>query len=114
MDGDARIGGGPRCGGIAARVYIAPYETGAALGQAIHQREIVGEIRHAQIVDLVAQATDVQLRKMMIGWLSQGHTPSLINVINSRSLMLPRGDHGTLSHNDGGLLHEVVLAIRLA
>jgi hypothetical protein len=46
--------------------------TDAALGQAVHQREIVGEIRHVRIVDLLAQATDVQLRKMMIGWLSQG------------------------------------------
>jgi hypothetical protein len=59
------------------------------LGQAVHQREIVREISHAWIVDLVAQATDVQLRKMMIGWLLQGPTPSPISVMISRRLMLP-------------------------
>jgi len=57
------------------------------------------------IVDLVAQATDVQLRKMMIGWLLQGPAPSLTNLMNSRHLMLPQGNDGTLSRNDGGLLH---------
>src|SRR5262249_26298717 len=56
----------------------------------IHQREIVGEIRHARIVDLVAQATDVQLRKMMIAWLLQGSPPSLTNVMNSRRLCSPK------------------------
>jgi hypothetical protein len=41
------------------------------------------------------------LRKMMIGWLLQGPTPSLTNVMNSRRLMLPQGNDGTLSRNDG-------------
>ena len=102
--GDARIGVRARCGRIAVLINIAPYETSAALGQAIHQREIVGEIRHARIVDFVAQATDVQLRKMMIGWLLQGPAPSLTNVMNSRRLMFPQGNDGTLSRNDGWLV----------
>jgi hypothetical protein len=43
----------------------------AALGHAVHQCQIVGEIRHARIVDLVSGAADVELCKMMIVWLLQ-------------------------------------------
>ena len=72
VDGDLWIGIGPRAGGVAALVDIAPDETRRALGQAVHPREIVREICHTWIVDLVSNAADVQLRKMMIGWLLQG------------------------------------------
>jgi len=41
----------------------------------------VGEICHARVADLVSNAADVQLRKMMIGWLLQGRTPSPISVM---------------------------------
>jgi hypothetical protein len=41
------------------------------------------------------------LRKMIIGWLLQGPTPSLNNVMNSRRLMLTQNNDNTLSRNDG-------------
>src|SRR5580693_6999130 len=72
IDDDTRVGIRPRVGGATARVGIAPDESGAALGNAVHHGKIVGEIRHTRIVDLVANAADVQLRKMMIGWLLHG------------------------------------------
>ena len=72
VDGDLWIGIGPRAGGVAALVYIAPDETRCALGQAVHPREIVREICHTWIVNLVSNAADVQLCKMMIGRLLQG------------------------------------------
>ena len=72
VDGDLWIGIGPRAGGVAALVDITPDETWRALGQAVHQCEIVREVCHPWIVDLVSNAADVQLRKMMIGWLLQG------------------------------------------
>lgn len=57
---------------LPALVDIAPDESGAAFGDAVHQGEIVGEIRHARVVEIVSNATEVQLRKMMIGWLLHG------------------------------------------
>src|SRR6185437_13560074 len=66
IDGDARIGIGPRAGGIAAVVDETPDEAGRAFGQPVDQPEVIGEIGHARIVDLVADAADVQLRQMMI------------------------------------------------
>jgi hypothetical protein len=71
VDGDLWIGIGPRTGGVAALVDVTPNGTRRPLGQTVHQREIVREICHAWIVDLVSNAADVQLRKMMIGWLLQ-------------------------------------------
>ena len=82
VDGDLWIGIGPRAGGVAALVDITPDETRRALGQAVHPRQIVREICHTWIVDLVSNAADVQLRKMMIGWLLQGPAPSPVSVMN--------------------------------
>src|SRR5580692_4722504 len=72
IDDDPRVAIRPRVGGVAAFVDIAPDESGAALGDAVHQGKIIGEIRHARIVDVVANAADIQLRKMMIEWLLHG------------------------------------------
>src|SRR5262245_34907156 len=72
VDRDAGIGIWPRARGVPAFVSVTPDETRRALGQAVHHRQVVGEIRHARIIDLVANATDVQLCKMMIEWLLQG------------------------------------------
>ena len=72
IDDDTRIGIRPRVGSIAALVDIAPDEPGAPVGNAVHQGEIVGEIRHARIVDLVSSAANVEFCEMMIGWLLQG------------------------------------------
>src|SRR5262245_8775238 len=69
IDGDPRIGIRPGAGGIAALVNIAPHKTWRPLGQTVHQREIVREVRHARIVDLETDAADIELRKMMIGGL---------------------------------------------
>src|SRR5215472_7523836 len=77
VDDDAWIGIGPRVGGITAVVDIAPDEAWAALGEAIHQSQVVGEIRHPWIVEVVADATDIQFGKMMIGGLLQGPAPWL-------------------------------------
>jgi len=87
IDYDTPVGIGPRVSGVAALVDIAPDEPGAAVGDAVHQSEIVREICHARIVNLVSNAADVQLRKMMIGWLLQGPTPLPTSVMNSRLLM---------------------------
>jgi hypothetical protein len=78
INDDTRVNVGPRVRGVAALIGIAPNEPGAAFGKAVHQCKIVREIRHARIVDHVSNAANVQLRKMMIGWLSQGPTPSPI------------------------------------
>src|SRR6476646_7477145 len=83
IDYYTRVGIRPRVSGVAALVDIAPDEPGAAFGNAVHQCKIVREIRHARVVDLVSNAADVQLRKMMIGWLLQGPTPSPISVMFS-------------------------------
>ncbi len=72
IDDDTQVGIRPRVSGVTALVDIAPDESGAAFGNAVHQCKIVREIRHARVVDLVSNAADVQLRKMMIGWLLQG------------------------------------------
>jgi len=72
IDDDTRVGIRPRVSGVTALVDIAPDESGAAFGNAVHQCKIVREICHARVVDLVSNAADVQLRKMMIGWLLQG------------------------------------------
>src|SRR5690348_8556823 len=75
IDDDERVSKRPRVGGVAAVVDIAPDETGAARGEAIHQLEIVGELGHAGIVELVFDPADVQLGKMMTAWLLQGPAP---------------------------------------
>jgi hypothetical protein len=71
IDDDSPLGIRSRVGGVAASVDIAPDESGAAFGNAVHQCKIVGEIRHARIVDLVSNAADIELCKMMIGGLLQ-------------------------------------------
>src|ERR1700730_11818042 len=71
IDDDTRVGIRPRVSGVTALVNIAPDKTGAAFGNAVHQCKIVREICHARVVDFVSNAADVQLRKMMIGWLLQ-------------------------------------------
>jgi hypothetical protein len=87
IDDNTRVGVRPRVSGVAALIDIAPDESGAAFGNAVHQRKIVREICHAWIVDLVSNAADVQLCKVMIGRLLQGPTPSPISVMNSRRLI---------------------------
>jgi hypothetical protein len=87
IDDDTRVGIRPRVSGATALVDIAPDEPGAAFGNAVHQCKIVREICHARIIDLVSNAADIQLCKMMIGWLLQGPTPSPIAVMNSRRLI---------------------------
>src|SRR6478672_6443461 len=72
VDSDPWIGIGPRAGGVAALVDITPDETRRAFGQGVHQCEIVREICHPWIRNLVSNAADIQLRKMMIGGLLQG------------------------------------------
>src|SRR5579872_5234215 len=76
IDDDPRVGIRTGVGRIAALVDIAPDEPGAALGNAVHQCKIVSEIRHARVVELVANAADVELGKMMVGRLLQVCAPS--------------------------------------
>ena len=71
IDSYAGIGVRPRASRVAAFVDIAPNEAGCPLGEPVHQRQIVREVRHARILDLVANAPNVQLREMMIRWLLQ-------------------------------------------
>jgi hypothetical protein len=72
IDRDATIGIRPRIRRVSAFINVPPHESGCPLGQTVHNRQIAGEIRHARVFDFVADASDVQLRKMMIGWLLQG------------------------------------------
>src|SRR5262249_36770920 len=51
-------------GRIAARVRVAPNEAGRTVGQRVDAREIVHEIRHARIVRLVANPSNVELGEM--------------------------------------------------
>src|SRR5262245_42466448 len=75
VDGDARVGIRPCGGRVSAFIDVAPYEARRSFSQTIYQREIVGEIGHARILDLVSNAADVQLRKMMIcGWFQGSHS----------------------------------------
>jgi hypothetical protein len=87
IDDDPRVGIRPRVSGVAALVDIAPDEPGAAFRNAVHQCKIVRETCHARIVDLVSNAADVQLCKMMTGWLLQGPTPLPVSVMNSRRVI---------------------------
>src|SRR6185312_4367613 len=72
IDSDAFIGIRPRARRVAGLVDIAPDEAWRPLRQPVHQRQIVREIGHAPIVDLVTDATDVELCKLMVGWLLHG------------------------------------------
>src|SRR4029077_15422383 len=87
IDDDASVGIGPCVGGAAALVDIAPDESGAAIGNAVHQSKIVGEIRHARIVDLVANTADIQLREMMVGWLLHGSSSAATRAAPCGSLL---------------------------
>ena len=64
IDRHLRIGERPKIGGVAAVVLQPPDKPLAALGQAVHQIEIVHEIGHARIVGRIAQAADIELREM--------------------------------------------------
>src|SRR5262249_14889967 len=75
IDSDAWIGVGPRAGGIATIVDEAPNESRRTLCQAIYQHEVVGEVSHARIIDLITDAADVQLREISVRWLLHGGTP---------------------------------------
>ena len=55
---------------------IAPGETGAALGNAVDEFKIVGEIRHARVSEIVANAADVHFGKMVIERLLQEAAPT--------------------------------------
>jgi hypothetical protein len=89
IDDDPRIGIRPRIGGAAALVDIAPYEPCAALRNAVYQRKIVGEPRHARIIDIESSAANVELCKMMIGWLLQDPAP--LPPVNCRTLRQDTG-----------------------
>src|SRR5262249_4358635 len=73
VDRNARIGIGPRACRVAALVDVAPHKPRCPLGEAVHHRQVIREIRHARILDLVADAPDVELRKMMVWGLLHGH-----------------------------------------
>src|SRR5690348_107230 len=75
IDDDPRVGIRPRVRGVAALVDIAPDESGAALGNAVYECKIVGEAGHARIANVVPNAADVQLRKVMVGWLLHSRAP---------------------------------------
>src|SRR5690349_23855749 len=83
IDDDKRVGIRPRVGGVTALVDVTPDETSAAFGDAVHQRKVVCEIGHARIADLIPNAADVQLRKLMIGRLLQGPAPLATSVMHS-------------------------------
>src|SRR5262245_27477440 len=87
IDEDTRVGIRPCIGGVATLVDITPDESRAVFGDAVHQCKIVREIRHTRIRNLVSNATDVELRKIMTGWLLQGTTPSTISGMNSHRRM---------------------------
>jgi hypothetical protein len=87
IDDDTRVGIRPRVSGVAAFVDITSDKPDAAFGNAVHQCKIIREICHARIVDLVSNAADIQLCKMMIGWLLQGPAPSMASVVNLRRLI---------------------------
>src|ERR1700724_2069053 len=69
IDDDARVGIRPRVRAVAALGGRAPDAPGAAVRNPVHQCKIIRETRHARIVDVVSNAADVQLCKMMIEWL---------------------------------------------
>src|SRR5215470_2310478 len=51
-------------GRVAARILQSPDEALSPVGNRIHPREIVDEVGHARVTDLVAQASDVQLSEV--------------------------------------------------
>src|SRR5262249_41516480 len=57
---------------------------------AIHQFEIVGELSHARILEIVADTADVQFCEMMIGWLLQGPAPSSAGAISVPQTLMRR------------------------
>src|SRR5262245_54193031 len=66
VDRDTRIGIRPCARRVAAFIDVAPNETGRAFGKTVHHRQVVRKIRHTRILDFVADAPDVELRKMMV------------------------------------------------
>src|SRR5262245_28410522 len=65
VDGDPRIAVRAKVRGIPGVVLQPPNETFGAVCDRVHPREIVDEIRHSRIADLVAQASDIELRQML-------------------------------------------------
>src|SRR5262245_20088030 len=51
-------------GRIAARSPQSPDETFGLVGNGVHPRQIVDKLRHARVVDLVAQASNIELSEM--------------------------------------------------
>src|SRR5262249_48462767 len=68
VDGYARIAA-ERAGvdGTSAVILIAPHEPRATFRQAVHDGEVLDEVRHTRVVNLVAQAADIELSKVRRG-----------------------------------------------
>src|SRR5215472_8713743 len=62
IDRHARVAG-ERAGldSASAVVLVTPYKSRAALRQTVHKRQVIHELRHARISNLVAQASDIEL-----------------------------------------------------
>src|SRR5215831_10868620 len=58
-----------------AVVLVTPYKSRAALRQTVHEREVIHELRHARISNLVAQAADIELGEVKYG---HGGYPALL------------------------------------
>src|SRR5262249_16519445 len=50
-----------------AVVLVTPHKSRAALRQTVHKREVIHELRHAWICNLVAQAFDIELGQVKYG-----------------------------------------------
>src|SRR4029450_9613855 len=72
VDRHARVAG-ERAGldSASAVVLVTPHKSRAALRQTVHKREVIHELRHARISNLVAQASDIELGEVKYG-RSQG------------------------------------------
>src|SRR5262249_4022951 len=67
VDRHARVfGKRARFDRASAVVLVAPNKSRAALGQPVHEREIVDEFRHTRIASLVTQAADIELREVKL------------------------------------------------
>src|SRR5215831_184342 len=65
VDRHARVAG-ERAGldSASAVVLVTPYKSRAALRQTVHKRQVIHELRHARISNLVAQASDIELAEV--------------------------------------------------
>src|SRR5215510_9166421 len=64
-------------GGVAARILQSPHKTFGPISNRIDSRKVVHEVGHARVVDLVAQASDVELSEMLHRLGSHCSTPLL-------------------------------------